>query len=80
VFKRARHWTLSLVRRIQSIYSHRISLRSISILLFSHLRLGLQRDPFSSGLQTKLRVFLISQMRTMCPAHFISFIWRPYRQ
>jgi hypothetical protein len=39
VFIRALHWSLSWDRSIQSIASHPISLRSISI-SFAHVRLG----------------------------------------
>jgi hypothetical protein len=68
VFTKARYWSLSLARLIQSTPSHRISLRSI--LIFSNLCLGLQSGLFPSGFPTRiLYVFLICTMRAKCPAH-----------
>jgi hypothetical protein len=60
LFTRARHWSLSWVKWIQSIRSHPISLRSILLLSF-HLRVGLPSGLFSFGFPTKtLYAFLFS--------------------
>jgi hypothetical protein len=60
VFTRARHWSLSSARWIQSIQPHPISLRSILILSTS-LCLCLPSCLFQSGCPTKiLPVFLFT--------------------
>jgi hypothetical protein len=48
VFKKAHHWTLSCVSWIQFVPPIPISLRS-SLMLSSHLRLGLPSDLLPSG-------------------------------
>jgi len=51
--------------------SHLLSLRPI-VILSTHLRLGVSSDLFPSDLRTKiLYAFLISPMRSTCPAHLI---------
>jgi hypothetical protein len=52
VFTRARHWSLSWIRRIQSTPSHPISLRSI-LISSSHLRLIIPSGLFLQVFQPK---------------------------
>jgi hypothetical protein len=49
---RARHWSLSWARRIQSIWSHRTSLKPI-LFLSAYLRLGSFSGLFASGFPIK---------------------------
>jgi hypothetical protein len=64
MFARARHWSLSWSRSIQSIPSRPISLRS-SLVLSTHLRL----DLYPSGFPIKTHyAFLFSPMTATCPA------------
>jgi hypothetical protein len=68
VFTRARHWSLSWARWIQSTHSHPTSLRSI-LILSPPLCLGLPRGLFPSGSPSRtLHVFHISPMRATYPA------------
>jgi hypothetical protein len=53
VFTRSLHWSLSCTRSIQSISSHPISLRSISI-LSTYQSLGLPSGLFPSGFPTNI--------------------------
>jgi hypothetical protein len=64
MFTRALHWSLSWATSIQSIPSHPISLRSISI-LFTHLRLGFPSGRFPSGFPTNLS----HSCYIHCPSH-----------
>jgi hypothetical protein len=79
MFTRALHWSLFWASSIQSIPSHPISLRSISILT-PHLCLRLTSSIFPSGFHAKiLYAFLISPMYA-CPFHpprldHSSYIW-----
>jgi hypothetical protein len=58
---RARHWSPSCHRWIHSTYSHHIYL---TLILFSHLRLGLSSTLIPSGVSTKtVNAFLIFHMR-----------------
>ena len=68
-----RHLSLSWASPIQSIYPHPTSWRSI--LVFTHLRLGLPSGLFPSGFPTKiLYTPLSSPIRATCPAHTLSFL------
>ena len=68
----ALHMSLSRARSIQSM-PHPTSRRSI-LVLFYHLRLGLQRGLFPSGFPTKtLYIPLLSPLRATCPTHVILF-------
>jgi len=70
-FTRARHWSLSWDRCMQSTYSHPISLGCI-IILSSHLRLGIPSGLFPSDFPTKLLyASFYSPMRATCPAYLI---------
>jgi hypothetical protein len=69
VFTRARHWSLSWGRWIQSTPCHSISLRSILIPSY-HLWLDLPSGLFPSGFPTKILYFLFST-----PSISPSFIW-----
>jgi len=64
VFTRARQWSVSWARWIQSTSSHPASLRSIPILP-SHLCLSITT--------IVLYVFHVSSVRATCPAHIIHF-------
>jgi hypothetical protein len=69
---RARHWSLSRARCIQSTFFHPISLRSV-LKLSPHLRLGLQSGLFPSDFPTRiLHEFLVFLMRAICYANLIS--------
>jgi hypothetical protein len=69
IFTIAHHYTLSIVRCIQSTPSHLVSLSSIFI-LFSHVHLDLPNGLFPSGFQTKiLHAFLISPTCATCSTH-----------
>jgi len=59
VFKKACHWTLSLDNWIQSTPSQLFCLRS-SLILSSHLRIGLPSDPFLSGFRIKFCINFLS--------------------
>jgi len=75
-FKRAHHWSLPRIRYIQPTSPDFISFRYI-FTLYSHLYLHLQSD-FLPGFPLKfVHTFLISPMRTTCPAHFNFSIWLP---
>ena len=66
-----RHLSLSWASRIQSIYPHLTSWRSI-LILSTHLRLGLTNDLFPSGFPSKtLYTPLSPPIRATCPAHLI---------
>ena len=66
-----RHLSLSCASPIQSTYPHPTSWRS-SLILSTHLRLGLPSVFFPSGFPTKtLYAPLSSPIRTTCPAHLI---------
>jgi len=69
-FTSARHLSLSWASSIQSIPPHPTSWRSI--LLSSHLCLGLPSGFFTSGFPTKtLYMPLLSSICATCPAHLI---------
>jgi len=69
VFTRARHWSLSWVKCVQTISSHPLSLWSI-LIVSSHLRLGLPSGLLPSLFPNKiLHDFLVSSMRATCPSH-----------
>jgi hypothetical protein len=71
VFTRALHWSLSWASLIQSIPSHRVSLRS-NLILSTHLRLGVPSGLFRSSFPTNiLYAFLVSPIRFTCPAYLI---------
>jgi hypothetical protein len=64
LFARARHWSLSWARWIQSISPYPISRKPISV-LFSHLRQDLPSGLFPSSFPTKtLYAFLFSTIRS----------------
>ena len=66
-----RHLSLSWANPIQSTYPHFTSWRS-SLILSTHLRLGLPSGLFPSGFPTKtLYTPLSSPIRATCPAHLI---------
>ena len=66
-----RHLSLSWASPIQSIYPHPTSWRS-SLILSTHLRLGLPSALFPSGFPTKtLYIPLSSPIRATCPTHLI---------
>ena len=70
VLTSVRHLSLSWVRPIQSIYPHSNPWRSI--LISTHLRLGLLSGLFPSGFPTKtLYTTLSSPICATCPAHLI---------
>ena len=65
-----RHLSLSWASSIQSIYPHPTSWRSI--LISTHLRLGLPIGLFLSAFPTKtLYTPLSSPIRATCPAHLV---------
>ena len=67
----ARHLSLSWASSIQSITPHPTSWRSI-LILFSHLRQGLQSGLFPSGYGTNtLYTPLLLPIRATCHAHLI---------
>jgi hypothetical protein len=68
VFLRARHWSLSWARFIQSIISHIIFLTYI-LILSSHLRLGLLSSLFLSGFPLKPRMHSSSPPCTSTSFH-----------
>ena len=69
-FKSARQLSLFSASSIQSVPPHPTSWRSI--LLSSHLRLGLPSGLFPSGFLTKnLYMPLLTPIRATCPAHLI---------
>jgi len=71
VFTRTSLWSLFWARWIQSTTSHPVFLR-LTLILSSHLRLGLLSGLLPSGLPTKIfHAFLISSKRAACPAHHI---------
>ena len=66
-----RHLSLSWASPIQSIYPHPTSWRS-SLILSTHLRLGIPSGLFPFGFPTKtLYTTLSSPIRATCPAHLI---------
>jgi len=66
-----RHLSLSSASPIQSIYPHPTSWRS-TLILSTHLRLGLSSGLLPSGFPTKtLYTPLSSTIRATCPAHLI---------
>ena len=70
-FRSVHHLSLSWARSIQSIPPYPTSWRSI-LILFSHLRLGLQSCLFPLGFHTKsLYTALPTPIRATCPAHLI---------
>ena len=76
-FTSARHLSLSWARSIQSMPTHPISWRP-TLILSSHLRLGLPADPFPSGFPTKtLHTPLLSPTHVTYPTHLflLDFIY-----
>ena len=63
------HLSLSWARPIQSIYPHPTSWRSI--LISTHLLLGLPSGLFPSGFPTKTLYTPLSPIRATCPDHLI---------
>jgi hypothetical protein len=86
VFTRARHFSLTWARWIQSTPSHPISLRS-SLMLSSHLRLGLPSGLFPTGFPSKiLSAFLPCVLQNVGMWHKMqisvistNFIWKIMR-
>jgi hypothetical protein len=77
VFTRARHWSLSWVRRIQWKHSKTISLRFILILSF-HLHLGLPSGLFPSGFPSQIFMHFSSLPRVLnAPPMPSSLTWLP---
>ena len=71
VLTSVRHLSLSRASPIQSTYPHPISLRS-TLILSTHLRIGLPSGLFPSGFPTKtLYTPLSSLIRATCPAYLI---------
>jgi len=68
VFKRTRHWFRTWAIWIQTITSHSVPPRS-SLILFSHLRLGLLNDLFLWSLPTTVLYKSIIPVRATLPAH-----------
>ena len=67
----ARHLSLSWASSIQSVSPHPTSSRS-TLILSSHLCLGLPSSIFTSGFPTKtLYTPLLSPIRSTCPVHLI---------
>jgi hypothetical protein len=58
VYTRARHWSLSWAKSVQSIPPHLISLRSI-LMLFTHLRLGLPSGQISGTYKTAGKIIVL---------------------
>jgi hypothetical protein len=83
VFTRTLHWSLSWATSIQSILTHRISLRS-SLILFTHLRLGLPSGLLPFGFPTNIPyAFLLppSSRYMSCQSHhpwldLCNYTWR----
>ena len=70
-FTSARHLSLSWASSIQSVSPHPTSSRS-TLILSSHLPLGLPSGLFPSGFPTKtLHTPLLSPIRSTCPVHLI---------
>ena len=66
-----RHLSLSCGSPIQYIYPHPTSWRS-SLILSTHLRLGLPSELIPSGFPSKILYTLLSSpIRATCPAHLI---------
>jgi hypothetical protein len=71
VFRRALHWSLSLVRSIRSISLHPISLGTI-LILSTHPCLGLPSGLHPSAFPTNiLYAFLFYPICVTCPSHLI---------
>jgi len=71
MFIRARHWSLSWARWIQSTLSYQISLTSMPI-LSCHPLLGLLSSLFTSGFRTKILFTLLNPpMRATCTANLV---------
>jgi hypothetical protein len=71
LFTRALHWSLSWATSIQSTPSHSISPRQ-TLILFTHLRLGLPSGLFLSGFHTNiLHAFHLSPIRATRPVQLI---------
>jgi hypothetical protein len=68
VLTRVRHLSLSLARLIQSIPSHLVCLRSVSI-LSSHVRLALAWGLFPADFATNFFLFISHLSRVLCMSH-----------
>jgi hypothetical protein len=74
VFRTARHWSLSWVRWIQSTPSHPTSLRSI--LISSHLRLGLRLGVFPSSFMPKILYKFHYTVEMLCMINWKGYGWK----
>jgi hypothetical protein len=72
MFTTVHHLSLSWARLISSTTSQTISLRS-TLMLPSHLFLGIQSGLFPSGFTNQNLVFPLSPVRATWPAHLILF-------
>ena len=74
-FTKASHWFTLRAKLIHCKHTHSIILKLI-LLLFSHLRLYVPSDPFTSGSASKcIHAYDLFSMRTTLPANLIIFGW-----